>query len=208
MTNESQQVQLIVEEVGSQLARGGAGCAPERGTPVPGALALPPGLAWLQSGAGGIPRISTSPPGDAENAVLIEQVAQGWQTRLLLVAARSGRVHVNGLPAPRFSLLKERDTLRLDGDSLVHVTVFNRPVIGPAPAASLGSECPVCRVRFAASIRCYICACGNPTHFEEGGDDCLQCALLRVRSGCPYCGRPMVLEPGYTYLPEGLHESL
>jgi len=81
-------------------------------------------------------------------------------------------------------------------------------VVGPAPADWIGKECPVCRVPFTAASRCCICACGSVMHCEDtGNDDSLQCAQLRVRSGCPACQRAVVLEPGYSYLPEGIDEE-
>jgi hypothetical protein len=155
-----------------------------------------------------MPKVAIARPGDTENAVLVEQVTQRRQPRLLLVRVGASRAAINGLPAPQFILLKERDSLRLDEDFLLHVTVYNRPAIGPAPAEWIGKECPVCRVPFTASSRCYICACGTVMHCDDNGkEDGLQCAQLRVRSGCPACQRPVVLEPGYSYLPEGIDEQ-
>jgi len=208
MSNMQQQVHLMIESVVAGGPPAAPGAGPAQGSAALPVLAIPPGPAWLWPRAGAPPQLGEAAPGGAALAVLLEQVALRRQPRLLLVTASAGLVHVNGLPAPRFSLLKERDTLRLDGDVLLHVTVYNRPVIGPVQAALIGKECPVCRVPFTATSRCYICACGAAMHCEDSGDDCLQCAQLRVRSGCPVCGRPVVLEPGYSYLPEGLHEPV
>jgi hypothetical protein len=204
MSAEQQQVHLIVEWVLAGDAPATAGAGPSQWS-----LAVPPGPAWLWPSEGGSPKIAMSRPGESEQAVLLEQVALRRQPRLLLVREGGDHVQVNGLPAPRFSLLKERDTLRLKGNFLLHVTVYNRPVIGPVGAEWIGKECPVCRVPFTAACRCYVCACGAVLHCENGGtDDCLQCAQLRARSGCPACQRPVVLEPGYSYLPEGINEQV
>ncbi len=140
--------------------------------------------------------------------MLVEQVAHRRQPRLLLARGRAKGVFLNGLPAPHFMLLRERDTLRLDEGFLLHVTVYNQPVIGPVPADWIGKECPICRVPLTATSRCFVCACGAVMHCEDDEkDDSLQCAQLRVRSGCPACQRPVVLEPGYAYLPEGVNEQ-
>jgi hypothetical protein len=208
MNTDQQRVRLIVEPSAPGSAPSAPGASPGPGGPAPAALALPPRPAWLWPRAGGPPQLGEEKPGGAAQAVLLEQVTQRRQPRLLLVREGCGLVHVNGLPAPRFSLLKERDTLRLDGDFLLHVTIYNRPVIGPVAAALIGKECPVCRVPFTVSSRCYVCSCGTALHCEDSGEDCLQCAKLRVRSGCPVCQRPVVLDPGYSYLPEGINEPV
>jgi hypothetical protein len=209
MNTEQQQVHLIVEEIGAEGSLRGAGATPASGMPAQPVLTIPPGPAWLWPCAGGPPKVAMSRPADPARAVLLEQVAQRRQPRLLLVRAGASRVYINGLPAPHLNLLKEKDSLRLDGEFLLHVTVYNRPVIGPVGAEWIGKECPVCRVPFTASSRCYVCACGAVLHCEDSGnDDCLQCAQLRVRSGCPACQRPVVLEPGYSYLPEGSNEQV
>jgi len=139
----------------------------------------------------------------------VEQVALNRRPTLLLVRRSGDSVQVNGLPAPRVSLLKEKDTLRLDGNFLLHVTVYNRPAIGPVKAEWIDRECPVCRVPFKPSSRCYVCACGAVLHCEDGGnDDDLPCAEVSARSGCPVCQRPVIIQPGYSYLPEEIHEPV
>ena len=207
MSTEQLQIHLIVERVGSGTPLRGTAAVvagePE-GTP---ALAVPPGPAWLWPCAGEPPKVAEAKPPGVKGAVLMEQVPLRRQPRLLVVRAGAGRAHVNGLPAPRFALLKEKDTLRLDEDCVLHVAVFNQPSIGLASAERVGKECPVCRVPFLATSKCYVCACGTVMHCEDGGnDDSLQCAQLRARSGCPACQRPVVLESGYSYLPEGINE--
>jgi hypothetical protein len=197
---DHQQVHLIVEPSGHGSA------SPGRGGLSSAALAVPPGAAWLWPGAGGAPQLGAAKPGGGAHAVLVEQVALWRQPRLLLVREDCGVVRVNGLPAPRFSLLKEQDTLQLDGDYVLHVTIFRRPVIGPPPASWFGKECPVCNVPFKSSSRCYVCFCGGVVHYEISGENPLECAQMRARSGCPACNRPVVLEPGYSYLPDGINE--
>lgn len=139
--------------------------------------------------------------------MILEQVVQHRQPRLLLVRAGTGQVRVNGLPVPHFILLKEKDCLSLDEEFLLHITVYLQPMIGLASAECVGKECPVCRVPFAAASKCYFCPCGAAMHCEDSGtEESLQCAELCARSGCPACQRPVALTCGYSYMPEGIHE--
>jgi hypothetical protein len=166
------------------------------------ALVVPPGPAWIRSQNESAPVISLLKPNPAHNAVLVEPVRPERQPKLLLSHNGQNGVYVNGVPAGRFMLLKEKDVLRLDGAHLLHVCIYNQPLFGPASAALAGKECPVCRVPLMAASRCYICpSCGAAMHFEES-DEGLQCAQLRAQSGCPACQRPVVLIPGYSYFPE------
>lgn len=161
--------------------------------------------AWLLVSASQEPRLTRARPGEAEAAVLLEPVLQGRQARLLQTTMGDQPAYVNGLRAPRFVVLRECDCLRLEERYLFHVTVFHTPSIAPVSAAWIGRECPVCRVPFAAGAKCYTCACGTVMHCEDPSvEDSLQCARLCVRSGCPACQRPVVLQAGYSYLPEGI----
>lgn len=207
MIVERHQFQLLVESLAPVAAPAAAGAGLGAASSALPALVVPPEPAWLWTREGGPPKIAGAKPGRAACAVLLEPVVQRRQPRLLLVRGAGVLVLVNGQPAPRFSVLKERDTLRLDGDALLHVTVYHRPVIGPPPAEWIGKECPFCRVPFVAASKCYVCACSAVLHCEDAGqEDSLECARLRGRAGCLACQRPIVLEPGYAYLPEGTNE--
>ena len=224
MRPEQQQIRLIVEpiETGSsngtffngplaeQLDPGLPACAESAHACVcagPGgaaftALVVPPGPAWICAQNESAPVIALLKPTSAQNTVLVEPVRPQRQPKLLLSHNGRNGIYVNGLPAPRFLLLKEKDVLRLNEAYLLHVCVYNQPLIGPAGAGLVGKECPVCRVALTAASRCYVCAaCGAAMHLEES-DEGLQCARLRAQSGCPACQRPLVLIPGYSYFPE------
>lgn len=118
--------------------------------------------------------------------------------RLLMVQPEGFNARLNGLPARRVSVLREKDFLHLTPDCSLHVSVLHRPCIGPPPAALLGRECPVCRVPFVAESRCYACQCGAGLHFEEGPDS-LEC--VRTRTEC-VCGQPIILTEGFGYQPD------
>jgi hypothetical protein len=137
----------------------------------------------------------------APGLVLVPAVRRRGGARLLVLSADGTPVHVNGVPTPGATVLREGDLVRWGGLSCF-VTLFNAPQVGAPPAASIGKPCPVCRVPFTATSRCYTCACTTPFHCEEDGEDALQCTQLQ--SECPVCGRPVRMESGYTSLPASL----
>jgi hypothetical protein len=142
---------------------------------------------------------------DFQSPVIEPVRNQQRQPRLLMVQPELGRALVNGLPAPRVAVLKEKDIVCWNDEVSFHVTIFHRPKIGdPAPEAQ-GRECPVCRVPIEEKSRIYTCPCGVTYHCEDDRPDGLECAALRAPSGCT-CGRPIVLQEGYSFLPEVDHD--
>jgi hypothetical protein len=171
------------------------------------ALTVPAKPAWLVSSPGMPPRLTRIKPRKKAAAFLVEPVMQRSQLRLLLICPQERRVRLNGIIAPRFVVLKEKDCIHMPSDVALHVTIFNRPCVGPVSTKFVGKECPICRVPFAAGVRSYTCACGAAMHCEsDGTTDVLQCAQLCSGSGCPVCQKPVVLKQGYSYLPEVANE--
>jgi hypothetical protein len=167
--------------------------------PRPEPIRVPAGVCHLAV-AEGRPHVSDR-PGPATLA--LEAVSAFGQDRLLAVAPARGHARCNGQPLPRVVLLGVRDQLQL-GDALLHVTLFHRPHVGPAPADILGRECPLCRVALVAGTTVYVCPhCGTALHCEgedRPADERLECA--RLTSACPACDRPVVLSAAYAFYPE------
>jgi hypothetical protein len=167
--------------------------------PRPEPIRVPAGVSYLAV-TEGRPQVSDR-PGAA--AVALEAVSAFGQDRLLAVAPARGQARCNGQPLPRVALLGVRDQLRF-GDTLLHVTLFHRPHVGPPPADTLGRECPLCRVALVGGTTVYVCShCGTALHCEGEerlADERLECA--RLASACPACDRPVVLSAGYAYYPE------
>ena len=132
--------------------------APHQQNPQVPALAVPREPAWLVSQPGDAPRLTRVKPAGTAAAFRVEVVLQRAQPRLLLVCPRERRVRVNGVIAPPFVVLKEKDCIQVEADVVLHVTIFNRPAIGPVSANLIGKECQVCRVPFTANILTYACA--------------------------------------------------
>jgi hypothetical protein len=169
----------------------------------PDALVVPPDPAWLIAPPKAPARLSTLRAESGRACAILEPVTRGRLS--VLFCQRFGRhpVRVNGLPIPLFATLKEGDQLQIGSAFACYISLFNRPRLEDATPDRVGRECPVCRVPVALGVRCYVCPCGAVMHCEaDGSEDSLQCAQLRARSGCPACQRPVVLEAGYTFLPE------
>jgi hypothetical protein len=122
----------------------------------------------------------------------------------VLSPAPDNTLRINGQPPPRFGLLSEGDQLLLPGGVLLHVAIYHRPYVGPARPEHVGEKCLVCRTPFSRQSELYACACGRGMHHEElpapGADEPLRCAL--TSSECPACQRPVVLEEGFSHVPE------
>ena len=185
--------------VGEDAARS-QGAPDLAGAPSNRSLAVPPGPTILPAGNSEPPRLGEAPSGPAWDGFVVEPILnRRGQARLLLLSPPGRRVRVNGCLAPRVIFLAEKDFVQFSPDTAVHVTVYNRPHLGPPAPAMLGQECQLCRVPFSPEATCYLCACGTALHREKGDDE-LQCA--KTRSDCPSCGRPIVLQEGFTYIPE------
>jgi len=216
--NQPQEIHLFVEFAdGRQLQRqvlaaaaaSGEDAARSQSAPLlpPGAgahpgrsVAVPPRPTLLSLRNGELPELAKGLPATAPDGFVVEPILnRRGQARLLLLSPPGRRVRVNGCLAPRVIFLAEKDFVQFSPDTAVHVTVYNRPHLGPPAPAMLGQECQLCRVPFSPEATCYLCACGTALHREKGDDE-LQCA--KTRSDCPSCGRPIVLQEGFTYIPE------
>jgi hypothetical protein len=145
------------------------------------------------------------------NRVVVQAVQTKGAGLRLLVLSPDGphdAPHVNGRRMPPVALLGERDELKLagSGDCVLHVTLFNRRCVGPAPAAVIGKRCKICRRKFSKGTMTYVCPkCGNAMHLEgaeKPENERLECAL--VGSKCPHCDLEIVRQEGYSYLPDFL----
>src|SRR6516162_4587722 len=110
-----------------------------------------------------------------------------------MVLPPSHLVRINAAPAPRVTVLRIGDWVRLSAGLLLRVALYNRPAIGPPGPELLGKECPVCRVPLSAETTVYVCAscgaglhCEGPDHAEQ---ERLECA--RICSACPRCMTPV-----------------
>jgi hypothetical protein len=168
-------------------------------------LRLPSEVCFLAAPADKPPELRTEPFEPDTAALVLEAVTlRDGQPRLALVRTGARRLCVNGQEAPRFLLLSERDQFQFDDSCAFHVTIFHRPQIGPAPADLIGKPCYLCLRAFAddPDSLCYRCPCGTLLHLRDPSG--LECA--RAVSECAHCKRRIMLEEGYTWLPEFCRE--
>jgi hypothetical protein len=182
MADAVRQIHLLVERLS----------APQKS---PDRIEVPAGVCYLSPAEGQPPHLSEHAPPSDEQALVLETVQDGRQTRLLVLSPAGQWPRVNGRPAPRLALLGERDQLQLSRDDhVLHVTVYHRPYLGPPPEHLLGKDCPVCRVPLLKDTRVYVCTCGAAVHAEgdeKSKDDRLEC--LQLSPDCPVCNTPVVL---------------
>jgi hypothetical protein len=208
MSANHQQFHLLVAGNERSLAESwpGPGAAASPAGVRADALVVPPDPAWLIAPPKTPARLSTLKAESGRACAILEPVTRGRLSVLFCQRVGPHPVRVNGLPIPLFATLKESDHLQIGTAFACYITLFNRPGLEDASPAWVGRECPVCRVPVALGVRCYVCPCGAILHCEVAAtEDSLQCAQLRARSGCPACQRPVVLEAGYTFLPEVDH---
>ena len=163
-------------------------------------LPVPDEVSFLQA-LRDAPRLSTAPQESMTEAVVLEPVTlRDGQPRLLLLNPASNRLRVNEGPAPRLSLLRERDQFQFDDSCVFHVTIFHRPQTGPVPPDKIGKPCPICLAALSddpTSI-CYQCPCGVVLHLQDpSGLDCAR--AVRV---CPSCHQSISFAAGYAWVPE------
>ena len=167
------------------------------------ALALPDGVSILRVDEA--PKVHSEPLELPDKELILEPVfARDKAPRLALVNAGNGQLWVNGAPASRFSLLREKDQFHFADSCAFHVTIFHRPKIGPAPVDKIGKTCSICLAPFTddPSAVCYGCPCGTLLHLSDPRG--LECA--RAVNECPHCKQPIALKPGYAWLPDCCHE--
>jgi hypothetical protein len=138
-------------------------------------------------------------------AGVLEPIRQDNQRFLLLVSPPGHESRVNGIPAPRAAALQIRDQIRLNEDFILHVSIYERPYVGPPQDVHMDVECPLCRIRIAAGTSgvCECPNCGAVLHCEgpeKSADERLECG--RLTAECPRCGQPIKLKPGFAYVPQ------
>jgi hypothetical protein len=166
-------------------------------------IPLPDGPGYLSLRAGGKPLLTKEPPSVA--CLLVEAIHDGARPRMLLLCPTGGpRVRVNGQSAPRVAMLRVGDQLLLTDACLLHVTVFNRPRIGPPREEQIGLECPLCRTPIARDDEVYSCTGNCTLHHRSAPKEpvgtVVECA--KIAAECPGCTRPIVLTEGFTYVPD------
>ncbi|MFV2067592.1 MAG: hypothetical protein ACC645_11490 [Pirellulales bacterium] len=114
------------------------------------------------------------------------------------------RVTVNGLLAACFTVLNPGDVLGIDGHVL-HVSLLNRPYVGPPDKTHLAAKCGYCRmsIQDEADMRVYVCPnCHLPTHHqgeEIPAEKRLEC--VKLSSHCGHCQADIVESEGFTHVP-------
>lgn len=168
-------------------------------------LSVPDGVSYLTSEPMCGLQIAPAPAEESDRSqFMLEPIGNGQQRHLLLICPAGEQVLVNGQAAPQLCVLGERDQFQFDDDHVLHLVVYIRPSIGPPNAASVGSECPLCRMKFEVDTRVYACVkCGTAIHLQ--GDETppearLECALLV--SECPVCAAKIEMAAGYGWQPE------
>jgi len=173
--------------------------APTAGVPQqPLAAVLPEQPAQLRVDANHSPTAMVLDESAAPVGPIVQPLWSAQPPRLLFLAEGHDAVRVNGVPAPRVTLLREGDHVQWNEEVAFQVAIFRRPRIGAPEAGQIGKPCPVCTLPVAESTRVYVCAhCGTAMHCEEieGGFEC-----ARLRSECT-CGRPINFHAGYAQLP-------
>lgn len=87
-------------------------------------LVIPDGIAYLSAAVSGELQItSASNEGPKRGQFLLEPFYSGQQPQLLLICPVGEQVRVNGRPAPRLCVLRERDQFQTDVDHILHVAV-------------------------------------------------------------------------------------
>src|SRR5262245_41990850 len=104
------QMHLIVESPSSETPLRPAGTIQNRvGAPFE-SLPVPEGLSTLRTGSDGQPQLVASTPESLPDGVVIEQLLNPrQQPRLLLLNLNGTYLRVNGQPAPRVAVVKEKD---------------------------------------------------------------------------------------------------
>jgi len=147
------------------------------------------------------PEIASSQSGDGahpDRTPLFEPLkGRGPAPRLLVVSPPGHTTRINGMPAPRVSLLSVNDRVQFDESPTFHVAIYHRPVIGCVPPELVGARCPVCTIPLTALDQCLVCSCGAALHasVEAQPGTTLDCAGLATE--CPRCQQKVRLVPCY-----------
>jgi hypothetical protein len=170
-------------------------------------LIVPSGVSSLHCGmANEFSLSSTSAPAFTHSFRLEPMFSRPNEPRLLLASPPACRASINGVPAPRLTLLMEGDRFHFDAGPAFRVALFHRPRLGPAPAEMIGVACPICTLALAEGDRCFVCPCGTPLHAaeDETREGALACAKMITH--CPHCQQPVRLVSGYGELCQPDHD--
>jgi hypothetical protein len=144
------------------------------------------------------PQVLSEVQAGLDDAIL-EPFEHEGRSYLTMVLPSNHSVRVNSALAPRVTVLRIGDWVRLNAGLLLQVALYNRPVIGPPGTEMLGKECPVCRLPLSTETTVYTCArCGAGLHCEgpeRDEQERLECA--QICSTCPRCSSPINLTEGY-----------
>lgn len=175
---------------------------------------IPDGVQWIElpeatpsyltSRPDGLELTSSSHGCDVET-LLLEPVRHDHRPYVLLIARQLSRVRVNGSAASTVNMLRVKDVVDFAGFTL-HLSLLNRPYVGPPCAEQIGLECSYCRLQIneQPDTRVYVCpTCQSPMHCQDVElpvETRLECA--RLVSHCGSCQSPILLEEGFVYVPE------
>lgn len=161
---------------------------------------VPPGPSRLVLGENNQVRCEPARADEIADDLIMEPLFNPKRHPQLFVLVPShADARINGQPAPRLALLKEKDVFTCGRHVILHVTLYHHASLGSPRPELIGKECPVCRVPFTAETTVFACSCGAALHHEASDPQGLKCATMR--GDCPSCGRPIVLEAGYTWQP-------
>jgi hypothetical protein len=169
-------------------------------------IEIPESGGLLAVNDGRLQRISDMPAGRADNIFALQPFRSTSGSRLLMVCPGRSRPLINSVPAPPLALLNLKDEILFPNTSecIAHVTLYNRPYLGPPPETHIGRKCPLCRSKLLKTTCTYTCyQCGQLVHYKPDGNsetNTLDCA--NISANCPVCHAKIYLRRGYVYLPE------
>jgi hypothetical protein len=168
----------------------------------PCALLLPDGVSCLQLNGHKAPEIHPGGKGSTAGLILEPVLTRDGTPRLAIINPSSRHLSINGLRAPEFYLLSEKDQFQFDDSCAFHVTIFFCSRIVSPTADMTDKPCPICLSPLNADQQDTIYACQCNTYFHLSGPSGLECA--RAINACPHCGRSIRLQPqpGYNWLPD------
>jgi hypothetical protein len=159
-------------------------------------LDLDDGVSWLIADGAEVALSRRSRGG----SLALEPLRLGWKLRLAVANPHGLALRVNGEKLGPAAILMPGDQLEW-GDALLHVSIYQRPYIGPAAGEDVGRACPICGLALDEQVTIYRCAaCGTCMHWGDGTPDALECA--RLAGSCVACEGPIVTSPGLVYEPE------
>lgn len=173
-------------------------------------LALPPDEPAVVCPGPGDALTITSGKDHKQDALLVMESTRpptGQAVRTIVLTPPCRRTRINGAAAPRVAVVKQGDEISFDDAPTIHVSILEKPFVGPAPAESNGLICPVDKAAIQPGQRVWQCPhCLSVVHHAEPGSpeagEGYTC--LKLCGGkCPVCSRPVRTEKALTWFPEG-----